>query len=342
MDDSRINIGIIGSGFIARTHAHSITTSLRHAQLTGIAGGSRASVVANEFSTQCFRDPLELVSNSAVDAVIIATPHHLHKDHALLAAEHGKHVLVEKPMALSVGDCLSIIEACRNNGVKLMVAFTQRYRTTNRMAHDIIRSGKIGSVMMIQEQALVPNGSSAFPHWQQSKENLGFLFGYGVHNIDRLRWFLQDDPSSISAQLNRNENGIDTSTMATIRWRKGALTNLWNSVDIPTPGFENTAFRSLIVGETGMLDVDGYGALRLSQGGSDWNTLYIQPPIDWQGRGMLSEVRMMSFNSQNQAFVDSVLDNVEPPISGLDGLRAVEIALAIYRAADSNISFPFS
>ncbi len=341
MDDSRLNLGIIGSGFIARTHAHSITTTLHHARLTGIAGGSRASDVANEFSIRCFRDPLELVSNSDIDAVIIATPHHLHTEHALLAAEHGKHVLVEKPMALSVRDCNSIIDACRNNRVKLMVAFTQRYRMTNRMAFDIIQSGRIGNVIMIQEQALIPNGSSAFPKWQQSKENLGILFGYGIHNIDKLRWFLQDDPSSISAQLNRNDNGIETSTMATIRWRNGVLSNVWSSVEMIPPGFPNSSFRSLVVGEKGLLDVDGYGKLRILENSQNWKTLFIQPPIDWRGNGMFSVERLGSFSMQNQQFVESIINNSEPSVTGYDGMRAVAIALDIYRAADTNTTISY-
>lgn len=219
-----------------------------------------------------------------------------------------------------------------------MVAFTQRYRTTNRMAQEIIQSGKIGSVLMVQEQALAANGLRGYPTWQQTKENLGILFGYGIHNIDKLRWFLDDEPALISAQVNRSREGIETSTMATIRWNKGALSNLWSSVDIPVPGFEKTAYRSLIVGECGLLDVDGYGALRFSQNGNAWQTLNIQAPIDWTGDGMFSEVRMASFNAQNQVFVDSILNKTDPPISGIDGLRAVEIVLAIYRAAESKTS----
>ena len=140
-----------------------------------------------------------------------------------------------------------------------MIAFSQRFRQSNITAHDLIRAGRIGRILMVQERALLPNGLSAYPKWQQQPENLGVLFGYGIHNIDRLRWFLQDEAECVTAQVLRSTGGIETSTMATIRWRNGALANLWGSVDLPAPGFDASTFRSLIVGEKGLLDVDGYG-----------------------------------------------------------------------------------
>lgn len=337
MNDTSINVGIIGSGFIARTHAHSLTRFLRNVRFAGVAGGSRASLLAKDFSVQYYKTPDELASSKNIDAIIIATPHHLHTTHALLTAHYNKHALIEKPMATSVEDCNKIIEAFDNRHLTLMMAFTQRFRITNEKAHEIILSGKLGKILMIQEQALIANGSSVYPSWQQSKDNHGILFGYGIHNIDKLRWFLKDEPLSISGQLIRNTNGIETSTMATIGWLKGTMTNLWSSVDIPLPGFANTSFRSLIVGENGLLDVDGYGQLRYTANGKDWRIVCEQLPIDWRGPGMFSEVRMSSYNIQNQHFIDSILHGTKPPITGYDGMRAVEIVLDIYRAAEGNI-----
>jgi predicted dehydrogenase len=336
MNDTTVNIGIIGSGFIARTHAHSLTRFLHHARFAGVAGGSRAPQLAADFSARRFATPEELVSSSEIDAVIIATPHHLHTAHALLAAAHGKHALIEKPMATSVDDCRKIIDAFNaGRRLTLMTAFTQRFRLINKTAYDFIQSGALGRILMIQEQALIANGSGAYPAWQQMPENLGILFGYGIHNIDKLRWFLNDEPSFVAARVNRNMHGIETSTMATIRWTKGALANLWSSVDIPLPGFAGTSYRSLIVGENGLLDVDGYGALKSLTDGQDWQTQCIQAPIDWRGDGMFSEVRMSSFNTQNQHYVDSIINGTDPLITGYDGMRAVEIALDIYHAAET-------
>ncbi len=332
---TRIRVAILGSGFIARTHAHAIARGCTNAVLAGIGGGSRATTLAAEFAVPAFPSPEALVADPAVDAVIIATPHSCHRDHALLCAHHGKHALLEKPMALSVPACKEIIAAFGSSGLRLMVAFSQRFRQSNITAHDLVAEGRLGNILMVQEMALLPNGLNAYPPWQQLPENLGILFGYGIHNIDRLRWFLQDEVASVSAQVLRSTTGIETSTMATLRWSHGALAHLWSSVDLPAPGFEATAFRSLIVGEQGLLDVDGYGAVRFARKEGTWETLFVQPAIDWRGGGMFSPARMGSFNAQNQAFIDAILHDTEPPVTGIDGLRAVAIALAAYESASS-------
>jgi len=331
-----LRIGIIGSGFVARTHAHSISRGLHHATLAGVAGGTRAEQLASDFSTTFYPSPNALAASEEVDAVVIATPHSFHHEHALLCAGTGKHVLIEKPMATSAKDCSEIIAGFRSRRLCLMVAFTQRFRQSNVRAFDIIHQGTIGKVLMVQEYALLPNGLQAYPGWQQQPDNLGILFGYGIHNIDKLRWFLQDEVESLSATLHRSKGGIETSSMTTLRWTGGALTHIWSSVDLPSPGFESTAFRSQIVGDKGLLDVDGYGKVQISLQGEPWKTLFVQPPIDWRGAGMFSEARMGSFNAQNQAFVDSVLAGTEPPVTGADGLQAVKIALAAYESADTH------
>jgi predicted dehydrogenase len=328
-----VRIGIIGSGFVGRTHAHAIARGAHHATLCGIAGGSRAGGLATEFHAMHYNSPEALAASHDVDAVIIATPPPFHREHALLCAGHGKHVLLEKPMAPSVNECHDIIEACQTRKLTLMVAFTQRFRTSNIRARDIIQSGMIGKPLMIEELALLPNGLRAYPAWQQRPENLGILFGYGIHNIDKLRWILNAEAETVSAQILRTREGVETSTMATIRWSNGVLSNLWSSVDLPAPGFEATAFRSRIVGEKGLLDVDGYGAVRLARAGEEWETVFVQPPIDWRGAGMFSEARMGAFIAQDQAFVDSVRTGTPPPVTGLDGRQAVAVVLAAYESA---------
>jgi len=326
----------MGSGFIARTHAHSLAHGCPNAVLAGIGGGSRAATLAAEFAVPLFHSLEALAADAKVDAVIIATPHNLHRDHALLCARHGKHVLLEKPMAPSVSECREITETFRSTNLRLMIAFSQRFRQSNITAHEQIRAGRIGKILMVQEQALLPNGLHAYPQWQQQPQNLGILFGYGIHNIDKLRWFLQDEVECVTARVLRSTTGIETSTMATLRWRNGTLANLWSSVDLPAPGFDASAFRSLIVGEKGLLDVDGYGAVRLADKDGTWETLFVQPAIDWRGGGMFSDARMGSFNAQNQAFIDAVIKEIDPPVTGTDGLRAVAIALAAYESASRN------
>lgn len=326
-------IGIIGSGFIARTHAVSITRYLKGATLAGIAGGNRAGSLSKEFNVPYFPSVEQMVADDRIDAVIITSPHSFHYTHAMMCAEASKPALVEKPMAATVDECESMEKAFADRNLVLMVAFTQRYREANRKAFELIRTGAIGRISMIQEFALQPNALEAYPKWQQMPENLGIFFGYGIHNIDKLRWFLGSEAESVTGEITKSPSGIETSTMAIIRWQNSAMTNVWSSGDLKPPGFRATAFRSLVVGERGLMDIDGYGALKISVDAKPWETVFQQPPIDWRGEGMFLEVRMSSFNAQNQEFVNAILEGRAPAITAEDGRKAVAIALAIYRSA---------
>jgi predicted dehydrogenase len=275
-----VRIAIMGSGFIALTHAHALRHGCTNALLAGIGGGSRAPHLAADFAVPCFPSIDELAADPAIDAVVIATPHQHHREHALLCAQHGKHVLLEKPMATSVAACQEIIQAFQSAHRCLMIAFTQRFRQSNITAYDHTRAGHLGRVLMVTETALLPNGLAAYPGWQQQTGNLGILFGYGIHNIDRLRWFLQDEAESVSTHVLRSTGGIETSTMATVQWKSGALASIWSNVDLPAPGFDASVFRSLIVGDNGLPDVDGYGAVRFSGKNGSWQTLFVPPKFD--------------------------------------------------------------
>ncbi len=126
-----IRIGIIGSGFMGRTNAETITKYLDGAKLVSIAGGSRAAALAAEYNAQHDASPDDLLRRDDIDAVFISTPHAVHAEHATLACNNGKHVLLDKPMAASVDECTAIIEAGKHTGTNVMIMFGQRFRKVN-------------------------------------------------------------------------------------------------------------------------------------------------------------------------------------------------------------------
>jgi predicted dehydrogenase len=336
---NELKIGIIGSGFIAKTHAISVQKYVENGVLVGISGGTHAHNLAQELKIKEYPNVLDLISSDDIDAIIITSPHEFHYEQSILCAENGKHALLEKPMATSVQKCIEIDQTFSQNNLKLMIAFTQRYRKSNYLAFEIIQNGELGKIQMVQDWQLLPGGLSNLPEWQQKPENLGVLFGYGIHNLDRLRWFIQSEVESVSAQNIRFKSGIETTTMAILQFKNGTMVNLWTGVDIIKPGFAGRTFRAYIVGEKGLLDVDGYGAIKKSINGQDWETLFIQPPMDLKGENMFAEVRMSSFNAQNQEFINCILEERSPAITGEDGIKSVEIALAIYQSAKKNRVF---
>jgi predicted dehydrogenase len=186
---------------------------------------------------------------------------------------------------------------------------------------------------MIQEQVLATGGLSSLPAWQSAPENCGIFVGHAVHNIDRIRWISGAEIASVSAHVQRDPlSGNEVSTMALLSLTNGAMATVWASWDIATPAFPRSASSALIAGETGNIDLDAYGELRVGTN-SAWKVVARQDPIDWAGEGALSRIRMKSYQMQDQEFVDSILEHRTPSVTGEDGRAAVEVAVAAYRSA---------
>ncbi len=328
-----LGVGLIGSGFMGRTNAETVKRYLEGARLVAVTGGSRAASLAQEYGAEAEPDLDAFLARPDIDVVIISTPHAAHSKQAIAAAKAGKHILLDKPMATSVADCDRILDAAKLARVKLMIMFGQRFRDCNIEAHRLVRAGAIGQVTMIQEQILAVGGLSSLPSWQSLPENVGILLGHAVHNIDRIRWITGAEIVSVSAQVQRDQaSGNDVSVMALLSLTSGAMATLWASWAIASPAFPHTASRALIAGETGNLDLDAYGELRVGRG-NQWTVAQVQQPIDWAGEGALSPVRMEAYRRQHQEFIDAVRENRSPSVSGEDGRAAVEVAIAAYQSA---------
>jgi predicted dehydrogenase len=330
---TRVRIGIIGAGFMGRTNAETVSRYLERAQLVAIAGGTRSAALAQEYGVR--HEPLvdALIARDDIDAVLISTPPADHAEQAIAAAKHGKHVLLDKPMATTVADCDRVIEAARAANVRLMIMFGQRFRVCNFTAHRMIRDGAIGEVRMIAERILANGGFGSLPPWQSEARNGGTFLGHAVHNIDRIRWLTGAEVTNVSAQIQRDPTtGNEVSTLALLTLTSGAMATVWSSWDVAAPLFPGSASGAWIAGAAGNLDLDAYGQLRLGTNGA-WTVVAEQEPIDWKGEGMLSRVRMQAYQMQHQEFVDSILEGREPSVTGEDGRAAVAVAEAAYESA---------
>lgn len=328
-----LGVGLIGSGFMGRTNAETVKRYTQGAHLVAITGGTRAAALAAEYGMAGEPSVEALLARPDVEAVMISTPHAAHAVQAIAAARAGKHILLDKPMATTLEDCDHILESVRGAGVRLMIMFGQRFRDCNLEAHRLVHAGAIGRVRMMQEQILATGGLASLPAWQSLPGNLGILLGHAVHNIDRIRWISGEEIVSVSAQVQRDPaTNNEVSSMVLLGLTNGAMATLWASWAIASPAFPHTASRSLIAGETGNLDCDAYGELRLGQG-SEWKVMAVQPPIDWAGEGALSQVRMEAYRRQHQEFLDAVRENREPSVTGEDGRAAVQVALGAYQSA---------
>jgi predicted dehydrogenase len=237
-------------------------------------------------------------------------------------------------MAASVDECDRIISAASNAGVNLMIMFGQRFRLVNREAYRLIRDGAIGRIRAIHAYALNSGGLASLPPWQSLPENLGTLFGHGVHSIDQIRWFTGSEISSVSARVQREPpSDNEVSTMALLGLADGTMATLWVSWSVPSPNFPESGFSARVVGDLGILELDAYGKLRLGRDGG-WTVVAEQKPIDFKGKGILDPVRIEAYAAQGQEFLNSIRERRRPSVTGEDGRVAVQVALAAYQSAD--------
>jgi 1,5-anhydro-D-fructose reductase (1,5-anhydro-D-mannitol-forming) len=261
-----------------------------------------------------FEDAAELVAHPEVDAVFIASANGLHCPQTVLAAEAGKHVLVEKPMALSVGEAERMIEACRQNNVRLMVGHMIRFSPHARRMREIVQSGLLGTVVSARAD-FVYDASISTRSWLLDRVMAGGgpVFDVGVHCLDTLRFVLDDEVVSVKSHLEPQPSAQRTEEVANLSmaFAQGTLASIHCSYRAPVRR------RSIeIVGERAMLSSEEFTLgrttipLRLTFGERDLPTEVRIEEIDVPDL-YVEEITHLS---------DCILTGREPISSGSNGL----------------------
>lgn len=335
MAGNKVGIGIIGSGFMGRTYAETTARYNRHTRLVGVAGGQRAEGLAADYGVACETTVERLITRDDVDAVIITSPETVHLEQAQMAADAGKHVLTEKPMALNVAQCDAMIKACKSAGVVLMVVQSQRFRGIHVRSKKLLDEGRIGKVWQVRSWSILPVEWS-IPvvrdrPWYADPDG-GLFLSQCVHNFDMMRWIVGSEARRLFGHVtSHGDHGLpNLSAMAQVEFENGATGQLWVCLEAPGVTFPVSEFRCQVVGERGLIDLDGYAHLDLAVEGL-WQRKWEQPAFD--SLDPLDPVRLEAYAAQNQAFIDSVLSDQPPPVTGADGRAAVELCEACMQSS---------
>lgn len=335
-------VGITGSGFMGRTHLEA-AHRLSGVEPVAVAGGSRAAGLAADYGIEAESDTQSLIARSDIDGIVIATPHHCHVEEALLAANEGKHVLVEKPMATTVEDSQRMINAFEQAGLQLAVGYHQRFRESNRTVRDLVNSGAIGQVRAIQMSALFDiealrsdEGFGGGWDWWKDPRSLAHLMNSGPHNVDLCRWWLGSEICHVAACSGtfREENPNENTTMALLAFQNGSMASFWSSSVCPSPGFPDEDFRFRIMGDEGLIDANPFGQIRIGRAGQ-WDLAYEQPKVafDDSQAAFTSSGRMAAYCDQMQGWLDRIGGRESETGTGRDGRAGVAAVVAMLEAA---------
>jgi predicted dehydrogenase len=325
----KIRYGVVGLGHIAQVAVLPAFAHAENCQLAALVSddpekleklGRRYKVKAR-FSYQQFD---ECLGSGVVDAVYIALPNHLHREYAVRAARAGVHVLCEKPMAVTEDDCLAMIRAAEENGVKLMVAYRLHFEESNLKAIDLVQSGRLGDPRLFDSvfSMQVEMGDIRLNPREQGG---GPLYDIGIYCINAVRNLFGAEPMEVVAfSANNGESRFEQCeeiTSAILRFpgreRLASFTCSFNGADVST-------YR--VVGTKGDLTMDpAYEyAAELKQ----------RLTIDGRTRERTFPKRDQ-FAPELISFSECILTGAAPEPSGWEGLADVRVIRALYRSSDT-------
>ncbi|MFQ6131776.1 MAG: Gfo/Idh/MocA family protein [Armatimonadota bacterium] len=323
----RVRLALIGCGGISRAHLNGIAelSDLVELVATCDADRARAEQAAQRGGAEVVcEDYHEVLGRDDVDAVDILLPHDLHCEATVAAAEAGKHVLCEKPIAPTAEEAEEMIAASEAVGVKLMIAYCERYSAEHAAARRLLDEGAIGRpyLMRIDHNQWVwaPEG-----HWLNDPEKLGggTVAGSGTHRLDLLRW-LNGEVKRVAAFFHTtgltNIVAEDTATVI-LEHENGALGEMlccWSARQ--GPWYESF----WIYGDRGtMHNVGGLKLARTSPDEAPTGFEKVKLPHDDTG-GFREEIRH---------FAECVLHDREPLTNGVEALKTLQLVQAVYQAA---------
>jgi len=345
MTSHEVGVGLVGTGFIARVHAEAVSRSaLASVRAVASRSADRAEAFARHWGIPAWHtDYEELVARKDVDLVCVAAPNWLHRDIVVAAAAAAKHVVCEKPLALTLAEADEMIAACRGAGVKLMYAEELCFAPKYVRAKELADEGALGEVYLVRqsEQHFGPH-SDWF--WDPELAGGGVLMDMGCHGIEFARWVHgKPQARSVSAEVgtfvHHERTRADDHAIVTIRFegqRVGLIEASWAK-----PGGVDD--RVEIVGSGGVTYADLLRGSSLTTFSGVGYGYAVEKAPDTRGWTftMFDELWNSGFPQEMDHFVRCVAEDAVPDETGEDGRAVLEIIYAAYRAArDGRIEFP--
>ncbi|WP_338707071.1 Gfo/Idh/MocA family oxidoreductase [Paenibacillus amylolyticus] len=329
---SKIKVAVFGCGAIAERRHIPEYAANENVELVAFADPivERAEKMAETYGGKAYSSYEELLANETVDAVSVCTPNYLHAPMAIAAANAGKHVLVEKPMAVSTEEGEQMIEAAKKNGVYLMVGHNQRLMPPHVKAKEILESGKLGKVLNFRTSFGHPGPEGwsvdGAESWFFRKEEaiMGAMGDLGVHKSDFIRYLLNDEVSEVAgfiSTLHKEGTKVDDNATCLLRMKSGAIGTLVASWTQYRAGDNSTVLWC----ENGVMKI---GTVE----GDEVIVELTNGTVETYKVGAMATNEKQVPSGVIDAFVESIATQTPPAISGEEGLRSLQVILAAFES----------
>jgi inositol 2-dehydrogenase len=325
----RLAVGLIGLGRLGRVYARDLASRIAETRLVAVADpiGSLAKDVAEEFDVpKHYADPLALVDDPAVDALVIVSPTHTHRELVVAAAARRKPTFCEKPPALALDEVTAMQQAIARAGMFFQMGFMRRFDAGYASAKKQIEAGRIGTPLVFKATSRDPFRPSL--EYANPKSSGGMLIDMGIHDFDLARWFMGEvkTVSTIGATIAYPElatvGDIDNA-IASLTFASGKL----GVVDLTRSGIYGYDISTEILGLEGTIKI---GYLRETP-----VMLLTKNSVAHDTVPYFMERFRDAYTTQLQNFAHNVLNDRTPPITIEDGLEALRIGVAATRAHES-------
>lgn len=338
-----VGFGIVGCGMIAGFHARAIN-DMRGAKLVAVhtsnkKHGKKVADLAG--GCEIYTDYKEFLKHPGLDIVNVCTPSGAHKESSVAAAKAGKHVVVEKPLEITLRRCDAIVDACRKNKVKLCTIFPSRFSPANRALKAAVDDGRFQTLTL----------GDTYVKWWRSQEYYdkggwkgtwaldggGAFMNQAIHNVDLLYWLMGDiaEVNGVTGTLGHKRVEVEDTAVAAVRFRNGAL----GTLEATTSAYPGLLKKTEIHGTGGSAIVEQDHVLMwefAKKSRKDATVRRKFMPKEGESTGGASDPSAISYAGhmeQLKDFMQAVQKGGDPLVDGEEGRKAVEIILGIYKSA---------
>ncbi|HEY1006751.1 MAG TPA: Gfo/Idh/MocA family oxidoreductase [Sphingobacteriaceae bacterium] len=344
----RIKVTVLGAGFIADIHLESYLRFIPEAEVVAVYArdAGKAEAFARKHGIpQWYADMDEAIASSGCEVVDICLPNFLHARAAIAAAGQKKHVIIEKPLAVTLREADEMIDACKRNQVKLMYAEELCFAPKYERARHLVGEGAVGKIFMLK-QSEKHSGPHSDWFYDVNRSGGGVIMDMGCHALAWFRWMLGNVPvrsvfASMNTVLHHEITRGEDNSVIVVEFENG-VTGIAENSWAKHGGMDD---RCEIHGTGGVIYADlfmGNSALTYSRNGYGYAMEKADTTQGWSFT-VFEEVFNQGYPHELKHFIECVRDDKQPLVTGEDGRAVLEMIYAAYASAGSGrkIELPF-
>lgn len=333
-----LKFGLVGCGRIAKRHSELLGhNQIDHASLVAVCDidEEKAKKIGEQFNVPYYTDMDEMMQKESIDVVSVLTESGYHAKHVINLAKYGKHIVVEKPMALTLDDADSMIQACDENGCKLFVVKQNRFNVPVVKLREAMDEKRFGKLVLGTIRVRWCRDQNYYDQaWWRGRWDMdgGVLTNQASHHVDLLEYMMGDVESVFAKSTTALVNiEAEDTAIVTLKFRNGALGIIEATTAVRPKDLEGSIS---ILGETGTVEIGGFAVNKMLH----WNFTHKKDGDDEvMEKYSVNPPNVYGFGHQAyyEHVVDSILNNKKHLVDGLVGRKSLELISAIYESIET-------